>query len=81
MTLHPAIQAKARSEIDGMIGSKRFPSIEDKGFEKMPYLEATLMECMRWNPPVSSVLPHLPIRDDIFQGYFIPKGTAVVGNA
>ncbi|KAG9048622.1 hypothetical protein FS837_012397 [Tulasnella sp. UAMH 9824] len=80
-TLFREIQAKAWSEIDEVIGSKRFPSIEDKGFERMPYLEATIMECMRWNPPVSSILAHLPIRDDIFRGYFIPKGTAVVGNA
>ncbi|KIO29636.1 hypothetical protein M407DRAFT_21224 [Tulasnella calospora MUT 4182] len=81
MTLHPEAQARVRSEIDAVIGPNRFPSVDDKGPEKMPYLEATLLESMRWNPPVSSILPHLPIRDDIFRGYFIPKGTAVVGNA
>ncbi|KAG8956070.1 hypothetical protein FRC00_005139, partial [Tulasnella sp. 408] len=81
MTLHPRIQAKVRSEIDTVIGANRFPSIDDKGVEKMPYLEATLLECMRWHTPVPSLIPHLPIRDDFFRGYFIPKGTAVVGNA
>ncbi|KAG8947338.1 hypothetical protein FRC04_010786 [Tulasnella sp. 424] len=81
MTLHPNIQAIVQSEIDAVVGPDRFPSLDDKGFDKLPYLEATLMESLRWHPPVSPILPHLPIRDDKFQGYFIPKGTAVVGNA
>ncbi|KAG8893872.1 hypothetical protein FRC01_013296, partial [Tulasnella sp. 417] len=81
MTFFPEFQAKVRSEIDAVIGPDRFPSIEDKGPEKMPYLEATLLECMRWHAPVSSNIPHLPIRDDTFQGYFIPKGTTVIANA
>ncbi|KAG8956071.1 hypothetical protein FRC00_005140 [Tulasnella sp. 408] len=81
MTLHPGIQAIVRSEIDAVIGPNRFPSIDDKGVEKMPYLEATLLECMRWHVPVPSIIPHSPIRDDTFQGYFIPKGTVVIGNA
>ncbi|KAG8960668.1 hypothetical protein FRC05_006700, partial [Tulasnella sp. 425] len=73
--------AIVQSEIDAVVGPDRFPSLDDKGFDKLPYLEATLMESLRWHPPVSPILPHLPIRDDKFQGYFIPKGTAVVGNA
>lgn len=80
MSLHPRIQARARSEIDAVIGPNRFPSIDDKGVEKMPYLEATLLECMRWHTPVPSNIPHRPIRDDTFQGYFIPKGTSVIAN-
>ncbi|KAG9048623.1 hypothetical protein FS837_012398 [Tulasnella sp. UAMH 9824] len=80
MTLHPGIQARVRSEIDAVIGPNRFPSIDDKGVGKMPYLEATLMECMRWHVPVPSIIPHSPISDDTFQGYFIPKGTVVIGN-
>ncbi|KAG9048624.1 cytochrome P450 1B1 [Tulasnella sp. UAMH 9824] len=81
MTLHPKIQARVQWEIDAVIGSNRFPSIDDKGVERMPYLEATLLECMRWHTPVPALIPHLPIRDDVFGGYFIPKGTAVIGNA
>ncbi|KIO29637.1 hypothetical protein M407DRAFT_21225 [Tulasnella calospora MUT 4182] len=81
MTLHPQIQARVRSEIDAVIGHNRFPSLEDRGVEKMPYLESTLLESMRWHPPVSSIIPHLPIRDDTFRGYFIPKGTTIIANA
>ncbi|KIO29623.1 hypothetical protein M407DRAFT_70289 [Tulasnella calospora MUT 4182] len=81
MTLHPHIQARVRSEIDAVIGHNRFPSLGDRGVEKMPYLEATLLESMRWHPPVSSIVPHLPIRDDTFRGYFIPKGTTIIANA
>ncbi|KAG8947358.1 hypothetical protein FRC04_010806 [Tulasnella sp. 424] len=81
MTLHPSIQAIAQSEIDVVVGPDRFPSLDDKGFDKLPYLEATLTESLRWHPPVSPIIAHLPIRNDKFQGYFIPKGTAVFGNA
>ncbi|KAG8896359.1 hypothetical protein FRC00_006069 [Tulasnella sp. 408] len=39
----------------------------------MPYLEATILESLRWNPSAGAGVPHLPVVDDFFQGYFIPK--------
>ncbi|KIO18395.1 hypothetical protein M407DRAFT_31945 [Tulasnella calospora MUT 4182] len=81
MTLFPEAQARAQAEVDTFIGQDRFPSIEDRGIDKMPYLEATVLESLRWNPPASTGVPHLPVVDDFFQGYFIPKGTTVFQNS
>ncbi|KAG8927353.1 hypothetical protein FRC00_002138 [Tulasnella sp. 408] len=81
MTLFPEEQARARAEIDALIGQDRFPSLEDRGFDKMPFLEATILESVRWNPPASTGVPHLPMVDDEFRGYFIPKGTTVIQNS
>ncbi|KAG8930282.1 hypothetical protein FRC01_002984 [Tulasnella sp. 417] len=81
MTLFPEVQARARAEVDAVISRNRFPSIEDRGLDKMPYVEATVLESVRWNPPASTGVPHIPMVDDFFQGYFIPKGTTVIQNS
>lgn len=81
MALYPEVQARVQAEIDAVIGQDRFPSVEDRGADKMPYVEASILESLRWNPPASTGVPHLPVVDDFFQGYFIPKGTTVIQNA
>lgn len=80
MSLYPEFQVKARAEIDRVIGPDRLPSIEDRGTDKMPYMEALALEALRWNPPGSSGVPHVPRHDDTYRGYFIPKGTNVTAN-
>ncbi|KAG8918377.1 hypothetical protein FRC00_012552, partial [Tulasnella sp. 408] len=80
MSLHPEYQAKARAEIDRIVGPDRLPSVDDRGTDKMPYLEAVVLEAMRWNPPGGSGVTHVPIHDDTYRGYFIPKGTNVIPN-
>lgn len=54
MTLYPEIQAHAREEVDRVYGEG--PPGDFEGQEKMPYLRAILLECLRWNPPVSAGL-------------------------
>ncbi|KAG8895588.1 hypothetical protein FRC01_012304, partial [Tulasnella sp. 417] len=54
MSLYPEIQAKAYAEIERVIGSDRLPTINDKGADKMPYIEAVVLEALRWNPPTGS---------------------------
>lgn len=39
------------------------------------------LKVLRWRPPTPSTLPHLMEKDDTVNGYFIPKGTVVLGNA
>ncbi|KAG8907972.1 hypothetical protein FRC00_011477 [Tulasnella sp. 408] len=48
MSLHPEYQAKARAEIDRIVGPDRLPSVDDRGTNKMPYLEAVVLEAMRY---------------------------------
>ncbi len=40
----------------------------------MPYMEAMYREVMRWMPPLHIGLPHFSTEDDVYKGYFIPKG-------
>lgn len=80
MSLYPEIQARAYAEIERVIGSCRLPTVNDKGADKMPYIEALVLEAVRWNPPTGSGVPHVPIHDDVYQGYFIPKETIVYNN-
>jgi len=47
MTLFPEAQAKARAEIDAVIGSDRLPSFADR--DSLPYVEALVKEVLRWN--------------------------------
>ncbi|KAG8947357.1 hypothetical protein FRC04_010805 [Tulasnella sp. 424] len=80
MSLYPEFQVRARAEIDRVIGPDRLPTIDDRGKEKMPYVEAVVLEALRWNPPASMGVPHVPLHDDTYGGYFIPKGTIVTTN-
>ncbi|KAF9461984.1 cytochrome P450 [Collybia nuda] len=77
MTLYPDIQKKAQNEIDRTIG-ERLPTPED--FSSMPYLSAMLKEILRWGPVAPLGIRHRVIKDDIYDGYFIPKGTIVIPN-
>lgn len=52
MTLYPAIQARAQAEIDSVLGKgwQRLPSFADR--ERLPYVNAIVLELLRWNPAV-----------------------------
>ncbi|KAG9042591.1 hypothetical protein FS837_010671 [Tulasnella sp. UAMH 9824] len=78
MTLAPAAQAQARKEIDRVVGTGRFPEFKDQG--NMPYINAVVLESLRWNPPAPFIVPHASREDDTYNGYFIPKGTMVIPN-
>lgn len=79
MALYPDVFNKARAEIDLVVGNHRLPLISDKA--NLPYTNAIVSEVLRWNVVTPIALPHKSTKDDIHAGYFIPKGTAVVGNA
>jgi hypothetical protein len=46
MVLHPAAQAKARAELDAVVGRSRLPDFSDR--ENLPYVNALLKETLRW---------------------------------
>ncbi|KAG8905012.1 hypothetical protein FRC00_013548, partial [Tulasnella sp. 408] len=78
MLLHPSIQEKVHAEIDKVVGSGRPPTLEDQ--KDMPYFSAAVLETLRWNPVAADGVPHAPLKDDVYNGYFIPKDTTVVVN-
>jgi cytochrome P450 len=78
MTTNPEIQRKAQEEIDNVVGHDRMPDFKD--YESMPYLRALVREILRWRPVDPIGLQHQSTEDDIYEGYFIPKGTLVLFN-
>jgi cytochrome P450 len=78
LVLNPEVQKRAQAEIDEVVGIDRLPDFDDR--PSLPYVEAVLRETMRMHPIVPLAVPHATVSDDVFQGYFIPKGSTVVPN-
>ncbi|KAF7374525.1 O-methylsterigmatocystin oxidoreductase [Mycena sanguinolenta] len=78
MALYPEIQKKAQTEIDTAIGTDRLPKFEDR--PSLPFVEALYRELMRWKPVAPLGTAHASTADDVYNGYFIPKGTTVISN-
>ncbi|KAG1842028.1 cytochrome P450 [Suillus subalutaceus] len=78
MVLYPAVQRRAQAEIDSVVGEDRLPTFEDRA--SLPYVESVLRETLRWHPILPIGTPHATSSDDIFDGYFIPKGATVICN-
>ncbi|OAX34805.1 cytochrome P450 [Rhizopogon vinicolor AM-OR11-026] len=73
MILHPEVQAKAQADIDRVVGKDRLPDFNDR--PTLPYVEAVLRETLRWHPVLPFGVPHATTTSDIYNGYFIPKGS------
>lgn len=78
MLLYPGIQRKAQDELDSVIGRERLPTFEDRPM--LPFIDAVCKETLRWRPAVSAAVPHATTEDDVYEGFFIPKGAVVMGN-
>ncbi|KXN81929.1 O-methylsterigmatocystin oxidoreductase [Leucoagaricus sp. SymC.cos] len=78
IALHPEKQRKAQAEIDRVVGPDRLPTWSDH--DSLPYIEAMVRETLRWLPPFPLTVPHVPEEDDLYKGYFIPKGSIVYPN-
>ncbi|KAF9267070.1 cytochrome P450 [Marasmius fiardii PR-910] len=78
MILFPEVQEKARAELDAVIGTDRLPTFEDR--PNLPYLNAVASEALRWHSVTPTAVPHRATADNVFQGYFIPKGSLIMAN-
>ncbi|KAJ3983979.1 cytochrome P450 [Lentinula detonsa] len=78
MALYPEVQAKAQAELDAVVGNDRLPSFEDR--DHLPYMQAVTLETLRWFSVVPTSVPHRVTEDNVFKGYFIPKGALVLSN-
>ena len=72
MALHPAVRKRIQDEIDRVVGTDRLPTFEDR--PSLPLVDAVVRETLRWRPVVPLAIPHTAIKDDVYKGYFIPKG-------
>ncbi|PPQ92712.1 hypothetical protein CVT25_014019 [Psilocybe cyanescens] len=78
MAHYPEIQRKAQEEIDSIVENSRLPDFNDRS--SLPYVEATLLETLRWAPITPLALPHRVMQEDEYEGYTIPAGATVTPN-
>ncbi|KIJ96912.1 hypothetical protein K443DRAFT_681925 [Laccaria amethystina LaAM-08-1] len=78
MAMHADVQHKAQAEIDAVVGQDRLPDFSDRA--KLPYVNAIVKETLRWHSITPLGIPHMSTEDDEYDGYFIPKGTLIIGN-
>ncbi|KAK7446315.1 hypothetical protein VKT23_014521 [Stygiomarasmius scandens] len=81
MLLNPDIQRKAQEELDRVVaksGPERLPDFKDR--ESLPYITAIMYEVFRSQPVNPLGIAHLSTEDDVYKGYYIPKGSIVIGN-
>ncbi|KZO94970.1 cytochrome P450 [Calocera viscosa TUFC12733] len=78
MLLYPDVQKSAKEELDRVVGQERLPVFADRS--KLPYMNALIKEVLRWATIVPLGVPHRLIKDDVYNGYSIPKDTIVLTN-
>lgn len=76
--LYPEVQRRAQVEIDSVIGRNRLPIPEDE--ELMPYIGAICKEIVRWRVSFPLGVARSNLYDDVYEGQFIPKGSAILWN-
>ena len=79
MALYPEVQQKAQTELDAVVGLSRLPVFGDR--DALPYVNAVVKECFRWNATLPLGVAHATLMDDIYGGYYIPRHTTVFVNA
>ncbi|RNJ59357.1 hypothetical protein D7B24_002735 [Verticillium nonalfalfae] len=70
----PEWQRKLQEEIE-TVCEGRCPQWSDR--ERLPMVRAVVKEVLRWRPPVPTGIPHAVEKDDVYEGYFIPKGATI----
>ncbi|XP_015779092.1 PREDICTED: steroid 17-alpha-hydroxylase/17,20 lyase-like isoform X1 [Acropora digitifera] len=75
---NPKVQQRIHQELDDVIGRERLPELADKA--NLPYLDATIMEVLRYSSLVPLLFPHSTTADTTLDGYEIPKDTIVLFN-
>ncbi|KAL0945844.1 hypothetical protein HGRIS_012127 [Hohenbuehelia grisea] len=78
MSLFPDVQKKAQAELDRVVGTDRLPTFEDR--EHLPYLNALVLETLRWHAVAPTGVAHRSQEDQFFNGYLIPKNSLIISN-
>ncbi|KAF4612693.1 hypothetical protein D9613_011775 [Agrocybe pediades] len=72
------VQRNAQEEIDRVVGG-RLPEFSDE--KDLPYISAIVKEVLRWQPIGPTSIPRIASADDIYRGYYIPKGAIMIANS
>lgn len=80
MMEHPVWQTRLREVVDAVVGDARLPCFDD--IPQLPTVRAVVKEGIRYRSIVAELgIPHRLERDDIYEGYFFPRGTVFFANA
>ena len=73
---HPDVQARLQKEIDAVVPrGERLPSLDDRS--RLPYVEAALLEVMRFKTLAPLCIPHMTLCDTIIEDRVILANTLV----
>ncbi|KAM4056785.1 cytochrome p450 [Hirsutella rhossiliensis] len=75
---HPEAMRRVQKELDERVGTTCLPSLDDA--PSLPYTRSFVEEVLRWRTLAPQGVPHSPLRDDVYNGYLIPKGATVISN-
>ncbi|EGO21511.1 hypothetical protein SERLADRAFT_440764 [Serpula lacrymans var. lacrymans S7.9] len=78
MLQNPKVQAKAQAEIDAIVGRDRLPEFSDRA--SLPYIDAVPLSPSTIILTLQTGVAHAATADDIYEGYYIPKGATVMAN-
>ncbi|KAK5379003.1 hypothetical protein LTR20_010303 [Exophiala xenobiotica] len=78
MVLNPKWLALMQEELDRVVGPNRLPVFDD--LPQLPTVRAVVKEVARMRPVTAGGIPHKTTADDIYEGYFIPKGSMIHPN-
>ena len=97
MALYPEVQKKAQAEIDTVVGPNRLPDFHDRPSLPyinavvkessrwnlvLPFGGPFIIIIITITLLMSSEgFPHMSTNDDEYNGFYIPKGTIMIGNA
>ncbi|KAK9939921.1 hypothetical protein M0R45_016601 [Rubus argutus] len=73
---YPTIQERLFEEIQGVV-EETTEEVKDEDLQKMPYLKAVVLECLRRHPPSHFVLPHSVTHDVVLDSHVVPKNGIV----
>jgi cytochrome P450 len=78
MIAFPEVQRRAQAEIDAVVGHDRLPGFSDA--PRLPYVCATMKEVLRWRPTTAFGVPHVAVKEDWYEGMYIPEGTVCIAS-
>ncbi|OXA46402.1 cytochrome P450 2C15 [Folsomia candida] len=74
----PEILKTFQDEIESITGNARSTTVSDRA--KMPYTEALIAETLRYSSIAPQAVEHKVLKDQEYNGYFIPKDTVITAN-